>query len=207
LFEREDWKEGANRTQIGWVLAIPQVPPWMSEYFPDVVAAEEEGGPAISEFGREWFESLVWIHKNSYGALVMAVESPESPHAANAKSLLVALTYMDISRQIIAASCCDGCSRSAPVVRAIELKINDKFDLVTAGERVCECLVDKLKNEKVALEIDIVDHPPDKLRDPVALAQRLRAFVDLPKHQEWKKQDPSGQKPLAKRMLNAIRKL
>jgi hypothetical protein len=164
---------GGRKTELGIVVVAPQVPKWMSPHYPDVVAAERSGGPSLSEYGREWFERIVYVEEK---------DKLDPAKAAWTEGLAMASTLLQTPYS-------RGCSRGAPMVR-----IANPFAPVASETKLYHALVTAYYDEHKAQPVDIKEIGLLPIvttgRFMTSLSDRLKDFVATDRHTALRMMDP-----------------
>jgi hypothetical protein len=156
--------------QLGFVLVAPQVPQWMSQQYPDVIAAAEAGGPGTHEYTREWFDQIVYIEATDEGLI--------DQHEA-----------LVVSNALLKTPYSRGCSRSAPLVRLTKF-VQKNTPAEPSDEMYHALVMDYHDAEKTKVkEIGILP-VPNKGAYIETLVESLRKFVGSERHGALRRLDP-----------------
>lgn len=178
---------GAND---GFLVAIPQVPAFMSAHYPDVFDASKSGGPGMEEYSAEWFERLIYIDMETANQIVAGKKFEDQQELVGVMAGDLALRP-EYSR---------GCARVAPIVEVYKYRIGRGTEKLKGQYHA---LIDAFGDEekKTVTSMRIV---------PVGMnvGASLKSFVNSKRHAELKDQHEDGTgtaaAALQARMLQAI---
>jgi hypothetical protein len=176
----------------GFLVAIPQVPPYLSEHYPDVYDASKSGGPAMDEYSAEWFERLVYIDLKTANDIVADQKHPD-------RRELVGLVAGDLALQ---SGYSRGCGKTSPIVEVYEYKIGGKLEQLKGKYHA---LIDDFKDPGTYTTVASMRIVPIGSN----LEDSLREFVNSKRHAFLKtlhvEEEGTNQAALLEKMLQAIR--
>ena len=135
LFQQDNWSDDPvvnKRRQIGVLVAVPQVPPFMTEHFPEVAEVTDGNPLVLSDLCQEWFERIVWIPNDKLNQVV----------ASSDQLALAQVAQMESIRQLLASPFSLGCSPASPAVRLYQALPGPGGLALEKSVEVFQCIVD-----------------------------------------------------------------
>jgi hypothetical protein len=100
-------------TLLGYLVGIPQVVPWHSSQFPEVVEASKGNGPALDEYAVEWFEKLIYVSTEQADEVV---RNRDLKLQSRAEAFMAADLELQSAYSL-------GCGRTAPLAKVYKLDL------------------------------------------------------------------------------------
>jgi hypothetical protein len=157
----------ANAKPMGFVLACPQVPRWMSPEYPAAVEEVQQGAIKLEDYATEWFEKVVYLHKDD---LPKAAKAPGGLAWASAMAKIAAA--FDNTQS-------DGCART--VARAPLYRVELGADGLPSGLKAEGVYYSLVWEDAKAAKATVTT--PVKEIALAPLASR-GAFVETPRHRK-----------------------
>lgn len=174
----------------GFLVAVPQVPSFLSAQYPDVFDASKSGGPGMDAYSAEWFERLIYIDTETAQEIVAGKKFEDQQE-------LVGVMAGDLA---LRPAYSRGCARLAPLVEVYQYKIGRGTEKMSGR---FHALIDSFGDEEKTsiTSMRIVPVGSD-------VAASLNSFVKSKRHAELKQlhEDGAGTAAadLQSRMIRAI---
>ncbi len=187
LFQQDNWSDDPvvnKRRQIGVLVAVPQVPPFMTEHFPEVAEVTDGNPLVLSDLCQEWFERIVWIPNDKLNQVVASSDQPALAQVAQMESI----------RQLLASPFSLGCSPASPAVRLYQALPGPGGLALQKSVEVFQCIVDSnVTGTKIIDSMTVVSLGPvggTVMGDPAAFRATTTAFARLPRQIALKANQP-----------------
>jgi len=136
--------ENKHSEFLGFVVAVPGVPRWMSSQFAEAVATSEQVNPdaSLHLYPEDWMEKIVYVDKNT----IPESPDPKDPHVAAANNMI---TVNQPAQHLLAY----GCNQASP--RTLIHPIKDNKPSQTADPTPYYAIVSKVDPNDPAKAFEI----------------------------------------------------